>query len=147
MAMTLPVLFSASTKAVEKVLTEACTSGTLSVDERSSGGKKTVSVRAVDASLDESRLTTWCVDLYSKARASSELPVEVRVEGAGGAGRILNSDMEAVAKTASAKSGSATIAILAWPSAAGPEKSHVEVTSADPTQRALLTALLSSNRD
>lgn len=148
--MTMPVFQSASTKAVRSVLNAAypehSVTRSLLVDDGQENGLKTVSVVGYDFSLKGDALTRLCVDIYARARAASSLPVSIQIQGYGGAGRLLNAEIDSLADAVSTKFSVTAILVLAWPEGSNAEHAKLEVLTADPVHAALLTTMLNTKK-
>lgn len=139
--MSIPLFHSDSTTALRQALTAAYPGCILAVDEKPLDGTRTVTVSAIDYSLDIEGIATHCVDMFGRARALCTLPVSVSVVGAGGAGALLDTEIDQLADALSAKFGVTAIVLSAY-GAAGPEYARLLAITADPEHSRILTEII-----
>lgn len=129
------------TAAVQKVLAAEHPHLVLSVDEEVLEGTSHLSVIGVDYRLGGAELTTLCVDLFSRARAMSSLPVAVSVQGLGDAGRRLDPELDHLAEYIAGEYGIDAVVVFAWEHG-GPEFGQIEAVTDDPIQSTILSEML-----
>jgi hypothetical protein len=127
--------------AVHKALAAEHPHLALSVDEEVLEGSDHVTVIGADYRLGGSELTKLCVDLFTRARALSDRPVAVSVQGLGDAGRRLDTELDHAADYISREYGVDAIVVFAWEHG-GPENGQLEALTDDPVQSTILSAML-----
>jgi hypothetical protein len=129
------------TVAVQKALAEEHPHLALSVDEEELEGTDHLTIVGADYHLGGSELTDLCVDLFSQARALSDLPVAVSVQGKNDAGRRLDTELYDLADYIAMEYHVEAIVVFAWDHG-GPEFGQIEVVADDPIQATILSAML-----
>jgi hypothetical protein len=129
------------TVAVQKALASEHPHLALSVDKEELEGATHLTVVGADYQLGGSELTDLCVELFSKARSMSDLPVAVSVQGKGDAGRRLDTELYNLADYIAMEYHVEAVVVFAWEHG-GPEFGQIEAVTDDPIQATILSALL-----
>ncbi len=129
------------TAAVQKALVAEHPHLVVSVDEETVDGATHLAIVGVDYQLGGPDLTALCIDVYTRARAASDLPVAVSVQGEDDAGCRLDTELDNLSEYIADEYGVDAVVVFAW-GHEGPESGELEVVTEDPIQAAILGAML-----